>query len=157
MSRPAADAGRRVDEPRAPRLGKRDHLAIEAANRALGAAGERFVLEYERSRLRRMGESTLARRVEHVTGTRGDGAGYDILSFERDGRERYVEVRTTSYAAETPFHVSIHEARFAEANGAAHALARVFAFRRHPRFFELHGDLRSTCLMDPVTLRAALR
>lgn len=155
VERPPVEPPRCVDEPRVPRIAKRDYLAIEAANRSLGFAGECFVLEFERLRLRGFGKSRLAGRVEHIAHTRGDGAGYDILSFEPDGRERHVEVKTTSYAAGTPFFVSVNELRFARANDASHALARVFDFRRQPRFFELAGDLQISCVLDPVTYRAA--
>ncbi|BAS06695.1 hypothetical protein AHiyo4_01170 [Arthrobacter sp. Hiyo4] len=41
--------------------------------------------------------------------TRGDGLGYDILSFEESGKERLLEVKTTKSRAETPFFVSRNE------------------------------------------------
>ena len=36
----------------------------------------------------------------------GDGAGYDILSFETDGTERFLEVKTTVGYERTPFFIS---------------------------------------------------
>lgn len=50
---------------------KRDYLEREARNRSLGLAGELLVM---------------------------DGAGYDILSFDTDGRERFIEVKTRAAA-----------------------------------------------------------
>ena len=41
----------------------------------------------------------LAARVDRVSETRGDGLGYDVLSFETSGRERLIEVKTTNYGA----------------------------------------------------------
>ena len=76
-----------------------DYLAIEAANRSLGPAGEEFVLRFEVARLVRAGQERLAVMVELVSETRGDGLGYDVLSFEISGRERLIEVKTTSYGA----------------------------------------------------------
>ena len=64
-----------------------DYLAIEAVNRSLGAAGEEFVLRFEVARLVRAGQDRLAARVDRVSETRGDGLGYDVLSFETSGRE----------------------------------------------------------------------
>lgn len=81
---------------------KRDYVAREARNSALGEAGERLALEYEEFRLRSAGQKRLADRIEHVSSTQGDGLGYDILSFDVDGKERYVEVKTTAFAKETP-------------------------------------------------------
>jgi hypothetical protein len=38
----------------------------------------------------------LAAAVRHVAVFEGDGAGYDVASFELDGSERFVEVKTMS-------------------------------------------------------------
>jgi hypothetical protein len=35
----------------------------------------------------------LSAKVRHVAVEEGDGAGYDVLSYEEDGRELYVEVK----------------------------------------------------------------
>lgn len=72
-------------------------------------AGELFVAEFESRRLHALGLSRLSERVEHVSRTRGDGLGYDVLSFDADGRERYIEVKTTAFGQETPFYVSRNE------------------------------------------------
>jgi hypothetical protein len=39
----------------------------------------------------------------------GDGAGYDILSFDPSGKERLIEVKTTNGAAKTPFFLTRNE------------------------------------------------
>jgi hypothetical protein len=39
----------------------------------------------------------------------GDGAGFDIASFDPDGRERFIEVKTTNGAATTPFFLTRNE------------------------------------------------
>src|SRR5690625_7423187 len=82
---------------------RKDYLAREARNQSLGLAGELLALEYESRRLHALGQKKLASMVEHVSQSRGDGLGFDILSFDIDGRERFIEVKTTSYIAETPF------------------------------------------------------
>lgn len=94
---------------------KRDYLERESRNRALGLAGEDFTVQFERWRLIELGVGQLAERVEHVAETRGDGLGYDVLSFERDGTERFIEVKTTAFGERTPFFVSANEMRFAQA------------------------------------------
>lgn len=139
-----------------PRVAKRDYLAIEARNRALGLAGEHFVLAFEKWQLSTHGHHELARQVEHVSEIRGDGADYDILSYDPDGRVRYVEVKTTSYAAETPFYISANEVRFAEDNDDSYRLTRVFDFRRTPRLFMLEGAPTRHCTLDPANFRATL-
>ena len=133
---------------------KRDYLEREAHNRSLGLAGEDFALRFERWRLAELGAGQLADKVEHVSQTRGDGLGYDILSFEASGRERFVEVKTTSFGQKTPFFVSASEVRFAQKNADQFRLYRLFDFRAGPRLFELDGEIEKHCLLDPSTYRA---
>src|SRR5690606_26774598 len=85
---------------------KRDYLARESRNRDLGRAGEKLALMFEVNRLHAAGKSRLADKIEHISESRGDGAGFDILSFDEDGRERFIEVKTTAFIAETPFFVT---------------------------------------------------
>jgi hypothetical protein len=136
--------------PRRQALSKKDYLAIEARNASLGLEGERLVLRFEHERLWRAGQRTLADRIEHVSQTRGDGLGYDILSFEADGRERFVEVKTTRFGEMTPFFVSRNEVSTSGEIGDQYQLCRVFAFAREPRLFTLAGPLSYTCKLVPI-------
>lgn len=135
---------------------KRDYLERESRNRSLGQAGERLVMEYEARRLHGAGASHLAERIEHVAATKGDGLGFDILSFDEDGRERFIEVKTTSYIAETPFFISPNEVDFSDAHPDQFHLYRLFAFRDRPQMFTLPGAVAANCLLDPVSYRATL-
>lgn len=136
--------------PRWRTSAKRDYLAIEARNASLGLEGERLVLRFEHERLWRAGQRALADRIEHVSQTQGDGLGYDILSYETDGRERFVEVKTTRFGAMTPFFVSRNEVRASGEIGDQYQLCRLFAFAREPRLFTLQGPLAHTCKLDAV-------
>ena len=44
--------------------------------------------------------------------TKGDGLGYDILSFFVDGREKYIEVKSTTGALQSSFYLSKNELGF---------------------------------------------
>lgn len=134
---------------------KRDYLEREARNQSLGLAGEEFVTQFEHWRLVQLGEKKLADRVEHVSKSKGDGLGYDVLSFDGDGRERFIEVKTTTFGRETPFFVSRGELALSQiADGQFH-LYRLFEFRNAPRLFDLPGALEQHCSLDPVTYRAS--
>jgi hypothetical protein len=133
---------------------KRDYLEREALNQSLGLAGERFVIEYEHWRLVRLGQHKLADSVQHVSQSRGDGLGYDVLSYEQDGRERFIEVKTTSFGRETPFFVSRGELALSKQAGDQFHLYRLFDFRKTPRLFDLDGSLEQHCLLDPITYKA---
>jgi hypothetical protein len=143
------------DAYRPPVLSHRDYLAREARNQSLGLAGEEFVVQYERWRLTQRGQERLAKQVEHTSKLRGDGAGYDVLSFEENGRERFIEVKTTAYAKETPFFISDGELSFANSHELEFRLYRLFEFRRAPRLFELRGRPEQHCRLDPTTYRAS--
>lgn len=134
---------------------KRDYLEREAQNQSLGLAGEEFVVQFEHWRLNALGQSTLADRVEHVAQSKGDGLGFDILSFEPDGRERFIEVKTTAFGKDTPFFVSKNELTFSRVATQQFHLYRLFEFRKQPRLFDLVGEISDHCLLDPVSFRAS--
>lgn len=132
---------------------KRNYLEQEARNQSLGRAGEELVLEFEQQRLWRAGHKTFAGRIDHVS-TKGDGYGFDILSFETDGRERLVEVKTTRFGAMNPFFASNHEVAVSEKRSAEYYVYRLFDFSKNPRLFLLNGSMRSTCSLEAVQFRA---
>lgn len=150
----------RVSEPHIPYEARkvfgvqRDYLDREARNRSLGDAGESFVLAYERYRLITLGKSNLSEKVEHLSKTKGDGLGFDVLSFEPDGQERFIEVKTTAFGKETPFFISRNEAEFSAAFSGQFHLYRLFEFRRHPRMFDLSGRIQDRVRLDPVSYLA---
>ncbi|HRO61154.1 MAG TPA: DUF3883 domain-containing protein [Burkholderiaceae bacterium] len=129
----------------------RDYLEREARNRSLGEAGEGFVVACERDRLWKLGCARLSDRVEHVAATRGDGLGFDVLSFEADGRERFIEVKTTAFGKQMPFYITRNEVEFSKVYAPQFRLYRLFEFRRAPRMFALEGSVSERCLLDPVT------
>lgn len=123
-------------------LGKRYNVAErDAKNRALGRAGEMRVLAHERSILASAGRHDLVDRLRWVSEMDGDGAGYDIASFWPDGRERFVEVKTTNGWERTPFYITKNELDIAEELGSQWCLFRLWNFSREPRAFELYPPL----------------
>lgn len=135
---------------------KRDYLAQESRNRSLGRAGELFVADLESRRLHALGKKKLAARVEHVAEVRGDGLGFDVLSFERDGRERLIEVKTTAFGQLTPFYVSRNELARSEVDAEIYRLYRIFDFRGRPRLFDIAGNIGRFCEIEPVSYLARL-
>lgn len=132
-----------------------NYLEREARNRSLGAAGEQFVLNYERARLISLGNERLAEKIEHTSQTQGDGAGYDIHSFEASGADRLIEVKTTKYGRETPFFVSRNELAVSESEASHYHLYRLFGFNLNPRFFTLSGAFSRTCRLYPSSYLAS--
>lgn len=132
---------------------KRNYLEQETRNQTLGRAGEELILEFEHQRLWRAGHKNLAERIEHVA-AKDDGCGFDILSFETDGRVRLVEVKTTRFGQMTPFFASSNEVEVSDERSSEYHVYRLFDFSKCPRLFVLGGAMRHTCSLDAVQFRA---
>lgn len=141
-----------------PRLRRNvDYVALEAANRSLGDLGEEFVLRFEKERLVAARMDKLAERVERVSVTRGDGLGFDVLSFEPDGRQRMIEVKTTTYGAITPFYVTRNELEISKVPDSNYHLYRVFDFRSKPKLFLIAGRIDQAFALDATQYVARVR
>lgn len=132
-----------------------DVAARDESNRRLGEAGEERILSHEAATLRGSGRNDLAEKVEWISKTRGDGLGYDIQSFEPDGRERLIEVKTTGGWERTPFHISRNEIDVAERNRDCWCLVRLWNFYREPKAFEIRPPLHSHVKLTPSTFEAS--
>lgn len=135
-----------------------DFLKLDAERRDLGLAGERAVVELERRCLISRGLDRLARQVEHVSHTRGDGLGYDVLSFDLHGQEKYIEVKTTRKPREFPFLATRNEVDFSIEQQDRYHLYRVFDFGRPKTgLFTLPGALDANCVLTPTVYAATPR
>jgi hypothetical protein len=134
---------------------KFDPVERDLRNRSLGRAGEEFVLEIEKKKLEKFQRPDLLKKIRWVSAEEGDGAGYDILSFEPDGRERLIEVKTTNGAARTPFFLSENECQRAAASVESWRLYRVHSFAQNPRIFLIAPPLNEMLNLRPDTWRAS--
>ena len=132
------------------------HLEMEARNGALGLAGEQLVVRYEQERLSRAGHDRLAGKIVHTSAVESDSRGFDILSYETDGRERLIEVKTTRFGALTPFFASRNEVDVSDRRNKDYQLYRVFKFSEQPKLFLLPGSLKRTCELDPLSFAARI-
>lgn len=134
---------------------KFDPVERDERNRTLGKAGEAFVLDIERARLTAADRADLARKVRWVAAEDGDGAGYDLRSFEPDGSERLIEVKTTNGAARTPFFLSRNEYDVAGERPEAWRIYRVHLFAQQPRIFTIAPPLDATLNLRTENWRAS--
>jgi hypothetical protein len=135
---------------------KFDPAERDARNRSLGKRGEELVFMFEQQRLRSHGKIELACKVEWTSESRGDGAGYDIRSFDLDGSERLIEVKTTNGPARTPFFLSENERAFSDERPDAFRLLRLYGFMEKPSAFELRPPLSERLALNPTNYRASL-
>jgi len=127
----------------------------DSRNRALGHAGEERVLAHERANLLTAGRTDLATRIRWVSHVDGDGAGYDIRSFDTDGSNRLIEVKTTNGWERTPFHITRNELAVAEAHRDDWRLVRLWNFAREPRAFELRPPLEAHVSLMATSYQAS--
>lgn len=73
---------------------EKDYIKAYKNQASVGVSGEKLVYDYEVSRLTNLGKLELAKRVDIVS---SDATlGYDVLSFEENGQEKHIEVKTKS-------------------------------------------------------------
>lgn len=106
-----------------------DYLNKAKQDQELGLYGEKLVLAYEKQYLIEHNRPDLADKVEHVSITKGDQAGYDILSYTPEGVKKYIEVKTTTKGYQDRFFISSNEVEFAKANQEQYYLYRVYSFK----------------------------
>lgn len=131
------------------KYGKIDYLAQERRNKAIGDAGEEYVLRYEKERLKHAGIRKTPIRVSLTN----DGAGYDILSYDKNGREKYIEVKTCKGPRNTPFFISANEYKTSLAFGDRYFLYRVYDYdmKRGDGNIDIHmGPLDDLCILPSV-------
>lgn len=128
-----------------PAKGENNYYKQEIRNRKLGLLGEEFIINYEKKRLTNLGLSSLSNKIEHVAKTVGDSAGFDILSFNKEGKEKFIEVKTTQMGKDAPFYFTRNEFGFSKSNSDKYNLYRLFNFRKKPKFYKLRGSLEQTC------------
>lgn len=134
---------------------KIDFLKKESRNQQLGRAGEEFVLHYEKAWLIHHGKEKLSDKVEYVADY-DDTAGFDIRSFDDNGKDRFIEVKTTTCGKEFPFYLSNNEVLKSIEQSDNYFLYRLFNFRENPRMYQLQGALEKTCHLKPVSYIASV-
>ncbi|WP_414601187.1 DUF3883 domain-containing protein [Algoriphagus sp. NG3] len=78
---------------------------------------------------------------------------FDILSHNPNGTDKFIEVRTTKLAKETPIFFSSNEYQFSKVNNDSYHLYRVFDFAKSPKLFTVNGDFDSFCRKEPVQFK----
>ncbi|HEY1224928.1 MAG TPA: DUF3883 domain-containing protein [Brevundimonas sp.] len=133
---------------------KFDPAAQDASNRALGKAGEEHIYFSERDRLIAAERPDLASKVQWTSQELGDGAGYDIRSYDPSGAERFIEVKTTRGGARTDFFLSRNERAFSDEEPERYRLYRLYEFAAEPRLFALQPPLDQAVRLETETWRA---
>ncbi|WP_143305826.1 DUF3883 domain-containing protein [Chitinophaga vietnamensis] len=139
-----------------PAPSKRKLIALTPEQRAqkaqrlalIGLKGEEYIMGIEREKLAAL--TDIEKRSPTHVSLESDNAGYDILSYEQDGKEIYIEVKTTTYGKNHPsgntFFLSSPEYEFYQANKKSYKLYRVWEVFGIPSWEEV--DLQNVDLIN---------
>lgn len=132
-----------------------DFIKKNIENKELGDAGEELVRNIEANKLRKKGMTDYADKVNIVK----DGEGYDILSFDDNGNEKYIEVKTTEGNEKTPFYLSLNEYLFCERNRAKYCIYRLYNYdfdTNHADYIIIEDPL-NMLLFQPISYQVYLK
>lgn len=137
-------------EPNNPEVGE--------SLKELGEAGEELVFNEEKKKLEKLGMIDLANNVEHISLT-DDGAGYDILSFDEEGNEIFIEVKTTKNGIKTDFFISPGEMKFSEQNKDKYFIYRVYNYdteAKRGNFYIKKGSVAENFELSPTGFKVSI-
>lgn len=95
---------------------KIDWDQVNKSKSLIGKKGEEIVFLLEKEYLIEIGREDLADKVRHISKEEGDGLGYDIFSFFKNGKEKYIEVKSTTIENSNSFIITKNELDFLEKN-----------------------------------------
>ena len=132
-----------------------DYALKEKNNKKLGDLGEELVLKYEKEKLMSLNRKDLAEKVLHVSKIEGDGAGYDIKSYDINGSIMYIEVKATRGNINTDFFMSPIEIKFFKKNKNNFFFYLVFDINKENdgKFYIVQGDITETFNTEPTNFK----
>lgn len=112
-----------------------------------GRIGEEFVVDFEQKRLKKLGRLDLSQRVKWISQSSAC-EGYDVLSYEVSGTNRFIEVKST-VANRFVFEMSEGEWQVAKRKGEQYYIYRVTSVRNKPqvKIFQNPGSLEEQGLL----------
>lgn len=132
---------------------KINYLEKEQMNHKLGLSGEELVITFEKWNLIQLGGEKLAGQIRWISKEEGDGAGFDILSKNINGSDKFIEVKTTKLSKEAPFYFTRNELLFSSSHSNEYHLYRLFNFEKNAKMFVKQGSLESICHSIPMTYK----
>lgn len=135
---------------------KIDHEAKAKAQKDLGNAGETLVKQHEIDFLKSIGRLEDAEKVRVAD----DGEGYDVLTFDEIGNEKYIEVKTTTGGDRADFYLSKHEVDFMRLNQNRYWIYRVYHYdsgNNFGEFYKISGDVESQLSLEPTQFKVSIK
>jgi hypothetical protein len=139
---------------------KTDYEKENRLLKQLGDMGEDLVVKYESKRLELLGLTKKAKKVERVS-LKSDAFGYDILSFNDDESERYIEVKATRAKAGTAnFFLTLNELNTAKEKKVNYYIYMVYdILSTNPQIWIIPNPFspeNKDVFMEPVNYRVKI-
>lgn len=104
-----------------------DYIEAAKIQKELGDAGEEFVYQFERAKVKKY-KLSKNRKVRMASKLDGDGWGYDILSYDKHGNPMYIEVKTTTGPKNGSIFITANELEMSERYSEQYYLYKVYNF-----------------------------
>jgi len=135
---------------------KINYVEREIRNSKLGEAGEKWVIEFEKDKLIKLGLSNLAEKVVWASSEIGDGLGYDVISFNEFQEEIFIEVKTTCLGKYSAFFLTQNELKVSN-NLKNFKIYRVYDFEKDTKIYIVDEDIKSQLELTPTIYRATMK
>jgi len=126
-----------------------NHMQNNKENKRIGDLGELFVIQLEKEKLIQANKPKIAKKVAHHAKDIGDGLGYDVLSFDVEGNQMFIEVKATKSTKNTPFFITRNELERSKQEQDNFFIYRVYNFNDETLKGDvliLQGDASNLCV-----------
>jgi hypothetical protein len=117
-------------------------------NKRLGDLGELWVMKHEIEKLKEANKHNLIDKVKHTSKDEGDGTGFDIQSFDKEGNKIFIEVKTTKGKKNSTFFITRNELEKSKIEKANYYLYRLYNYNElldTADLLVIKGDLTNLC------------
>lgn len=117
-----------------------------------------MIYDLEKERLIKENRADLAESVIWESEENGDGAGYDIRSYEKRDKqyiEIFIEVKGTNKSINEPFDISKNEIEASNKYKNQYYIYRVGnIYSSTPKFYKINGKIEDNFTLEAVSFRA---
>lgn len=138
------------------RGGKTDYIQKAKQTKEIGDIGEEIVLLNEKKRLLNLGITKDPIQVSDEN----DGLGYDIISFDKNGNEIYIEVKTTTGGQNSAFDISNNEVEVSKKKGESFFIYRLYNLDKKLKsanLYKINGSVSNHFDLLPTGFKAYYR
>lgn len=117
-------------------------------NKRLGDLGELWVMKHEIDKLKEANKHNLIEKIKHTSKDEGDGTGFDIQSFDKEGNKIFIEVKTTKGKKNSTFFITRNELEKSKIEKASYYLYRLYNYNEQfdtADLLVIKGDLTNLC------------